>query len=196
MVWYEAEVRQLEDKLATMPPVIDRVVFYGSSSIRLWTTLTQDFPQINTVNLGFGGSTLAACAWFFERLLIPAAPKSIVLYAGDNDLGDGRHPEEVYLFFCAFANKMDKYLPDVPVSFLSIKTSPARWEIADQIRRTNELVKKEIEQRVNYQYVNMTTPLLNNDGLPRREFYEKDGLHLNPAGYQAWQKALQHALNF
>jgi lysophospholipase L1-like esterase len=191
MVWYEADVRELEVKLATTPLATNRVVFYGSSSIRLWTTLAQDFPQINTLNLGFGGSTLAACAWFFERLVVPVIPKSLVFYAGDNDLGDGRHPEEVYLFFCVFAEKMNKLLPGIPLSFLSVKVSPARWTIANKIQDTNKLIRTELDKMANCQYVDMTTPLLAADGKPRREFFEKDGLHLSPVGYRAWQQTLQ-----
>lgn len=196
MVWYEAEVRQLEIKLTTLPPTAERVVFYGSSSIRLWTTLAQDFPRQNTLNLGFGGSTLAACAWFFERLLVPATPQSIVFYAGDNDLGDGRHPEEVYLFFCAFIEKMEQWLPNVPLSFLSIKISPYRWAIADQIRHANELIRKEIAKNPDYQYVDMTMPLLGSNGQPRQELFEKDSLHLSPMGYQVWRQTLQKAQIF
>lgn len=196
MIWYEDDVRQLEVKLTSLPPTTDRVIFYGSSSIRLWTTLAQDFPQINTINLGFGGSTLAACAWFFERLIVPATPRSIVFYAGDNDLGDGRHPQEVYLFLCAFAEKMEKWLPDVPLSFLSIKISPARWTIADQIRLTNELINDEIKKKACCRYVDMTTPLLGSNGQPRRELFENDGLHLSSTGYQVWQQALQQARIF
>lgn len=191
MVWYEAEVRQLESKLITLPPASDRVVFYGSSSIRLWTTLAQDFPQINALNLGFGGSTLAACSWFFERLLLPANPKSVVFYAGDNDLGDGRHPEEVYLFFCTFADKMRHHFPSLPLFYLSIKISPARWGIVDRIRYTNYLIGKEVEKRQNAHYIDMTAPLLWPNGQPRRESFESDGLHLSPAGYQAWKRTLE-----
>ncbi len=52
------------------------------------------------INLGFGGSTLAACAWFFDPIVAPVShPQTLILYAGDNDLGDGRHPEEVLFFF-------------------------------------------------------------------------------------------------
>ncbi|MBN8826443.1 MULTISPECIES: GDSL-type esterase/lipase family protein [unclassified Spirosoma] len=194
MVWYEAEVRQLETKLMTLPPASDRVVFYGSSSIRLWTTLAQDFPQINSLNLGFGGSTLAACSWFFERLLLPAAPKAVLFYAGDNDLGDGRHPEEVYLFFCTFADKMQQHFPDLPLFFLSIKISPARWGIVDRIRYTNYLIGKEVEKRRNAHYIDMTAPLLWPNGQPRRESFENDGLHLSPAGYQAWKRTLEQQI--
>ena len=203
MLWYENDIHQLEAKLnaltissnktaingAVSNP--DRTVFYGSSSIRLWTTLATDFPTVNSLNLGFGGSTLAACTWFFERILVAAAPKSVVFYAGDNDLGDGRHPEEVYLFFCTFAQKMCRQLPGVPLSFLSVKISPARWDIAPKIRHTNELIAQEIAQFPDYQVIDTTTPLLDTAGRPRRELFEADGLHLSPAGYRVWQEVLQ-----
>ena len=45
-------------------------MFYGSSSIRLWDTLAEDIDP-GVVNLGFGGSTLQACDYFFERLVRP-----------------------------------------------------------------------------------------------------------------------------
>lgn len=195
MVWYEDDIRQLEVKLAALSDKTDKVVFYGSSSIRLWTTLASDFPEIGMLNLGFGGSTLAACAWFFERLIVPLAPKAVIFYAGDNDLGDGRHPEEVYLFFCAFAEKMNRLLPGVPLTFLSIKVSPARWNIAKDIQTTNKLIRTELDKMSNWRYVDMTTPLLAADGKPRREFFENDGLHLNPNGYRVWQQALQQKVS-
>lgn len=157
----------------------------------MWTTLAQDFPHLDTLNLGFGGSTLAACAWFFERLVVPTAPKSVVLYAGDNDLGDGRHLEEVYLFFCAFAEKMRRLLPGVPLYFLSVKVSPARWGIRDKIRLTNQLIRNELESYPDWQYIDTTSPLLEPDGRPRFGCFEPDGLHLNRVGYQSWTQAFQ-----
>lgn len=191
MTWYEDEIHQLEVKQHVQPVNTHPVVFYGSSSIRLWTSLATDFPDISLLNLGFGGSTLEACVWFFDRLLAPASPKSVVFYAGDNDLGDGRSPEDVARFFCAFARKMTQQLPGVPLSFLTIKISPARWNIAPRIRQTNELIAQEISNYLNFQIVDTTSPLLDSDGSPRREYFENDGLHLSPAGYRVWQQVLQ-----
>lgn len=191
MIWYEADVRPLEEKVKASTPSTEKTVFYGSSSIRLWTTLDQDFPHLDTLNLGFGGSTLAACTWFFERLVVPTLPKAIVFYAGDNDLGNGRHPEEIYQFFCAFAGKMRNLLPDVPLYFLSVKISLARWGIAEEIQYTNKLIRREMEQYPDWQYIDMTTPLLDQQGSPQREFFENDGLHLSPAGYQVWAQTFQ-----
>ncbi|GAB3999843.1 hypothetical protein GCM10028807_51210 [Spirosoma daeguense] len=191
MIWYENEVQQLEKNIHNTRAITGRTVFYGSSSIRLWSTLTSDFPDQSVLNLGFGGSTLAACGWFMERILIPVQPKAIVLYAGDNDLGDGRNPEEVYLLFIGFVARLRRFLPDVPLTFLSIKTSLARMSLVPQIQKTNHLISQEIAHMLNTQYLDVASALLGSDGKPRWECFEADGLHLSPTGYRAWQTVLQ-----
>ncbi len=191
MTWYEDEVQHLEKTILSNPDLLGRTVFYGSSSIRLWAELATDFPQQSVLNLGFGGSTLAACGWFMERVLIPAQPKTIIFYAGDNDLGDGRHPEEVDLLFVGFMARLRQYLPQVPLTFLSIKTSPARMPLALQIQKTNQLIFQEIAPMPHTRYLDVASALLGSDGNPRWECFETDGLHLSRTGYRAWQTVLQ-----
>ncbi|MBO0951748.1 GDSL-type esterase/lipase family protein [Fibrella forsythiae] len=188
MVLFEEEVRELERRISTYPR--GGTVFYGSSSMRLWDTLEQDFPEVQPINVGFGGSTLAACAWHFERLVVPAQPRALVLYAGDNDLAEGRQPEEVCLFFYALAEKIQHHLPNVPVTFLSIKPSPARWALVDQIRTTNILIAEAIEDMPTFQFVDATSVMLTKDGQPERDLYQMDGLHLSPIGYARWREQL------
>ncbi|MFD2147649.1 hypothetical protein [Mucilaginibacter antarcticus] len=98
MFWYEDDIKRLE-KLRTELSIEPETLFYGSSSIRLWSTLVEDLNDLKPINLGFGGSSLAACTWFFDRVMDGYQPKRLVVYAGDNDLGDGRHPEEIFIFF-------------------------------------------------------------------------------------------------
>ncbi len=188
MNWYEDEVGQLDKKLRNSSP--NSVIFYGSSTVRLWTGLEQDFPDVKPINAGFGGSTLAACAWFFERLIVPARPRTLVLYAGDNDLGDNRHPEEVYLSFCALAAKIQRDLPDTDVTFVSIKPSPSRWHIVEQIRAANRYIENEIKRLPRFSFVDLTPVMLTPDGKPRKELYQADGLHMNADGYALWRREL------
>jgi hypothetical protein len=121
--WYEAEVADLVGRWRRDPPVPGSVVFYGSSSIRLWETLAEDFPGLPVVNAGFGGSTLAACAHFFGRLIGPLQPRSLLLYAGDNDLGDGRSPQQVLASLRSLLGQFDTRFPGVRFGFLSIRQS-------------------------------------------------------------------------
>jgi hypothetical protein len=52
---FESEVTALEAKLSQSPIASSPIVFYGSSSIRLWKSLQQDFSGYAVLNCGFGG---------------------------------------------------------------------------------------------------------------------------------------------
>jgi lysophospholipase L1-like esterase len=190
MLWYEPEVQELERaslrrRNGNQPPV-----FYGSSSFRLWDTLAEDFdPRV--LNLGFGGSTLEACDYFFTRLVPPVHPRSLLLYAGDNDLGDGRRVEAVFDSFRSLADKVTAALGAIPFGFVSVKPSPARISIKDPIRRFNDLVRGEIESRQSGYYVDVFPAMVDRSGKPRNEFFLGDGLHLNRKGYRLWGRILQ-----
>ena len=195
MFWYEDDIKHLETERAalTYKPA---TLFYGSSSIRLWTTLKDDFKDLKPVNLGFGGSTLAACTWFFDRVMQGYKPERIIFYAGDNDLGDGRHPEEVYIFFQQFAERVKKTFGSIPCYFISLKPSIARREIINQFRFTNEIIATEIKNNhPDWRWIDVFTDMLTADGRPVDAYYAADGLHLSKQGYQLWAKKVKDALN-
>jgi hypothetical protein len=69
-------------------PAKGGIVFIGSSSVRRWD-LKKAFPDLPVVNRGFGGSVIADSIRYFDRIVTPLKPKTVVLYAGDNDIGRG-----------------------------------------------------------------------------------------------------------
>ena len=191
MYWYEDEIKQLEEKF--IPPKGDkmRVVFFGSSSIRMWETLETDFPEFDVINLAFGGSTLAACCWFFKRVIPLWKPDIFVLYAGDNDLGDGRHPEEVFLNFNYIMALLEEHCGHIPVALISIKQSISRLNIYDSIQFTNKIIREEIELKYPFcTYVDIIDAMKTN-GVINNTLFEPDGLHLSNKGYKVWKKELK-----
>ena len=190
MEWYEEEVHEIEQRRQKAPPPAGMAAFYGSSSMRLWENLEEDFSNYGVVNLAFGGSTMAACAWFFERLVVPCHPRAIICYAGDNDLGDGRSPEEVLASFRELLVKVDAHFPAIPFTILSIKASPSRWHLVDKIRYTNELMHREIERRDNGHFIDVFTAMLGSDGRPDDSLFLEDGLHVSRQGYMVWKRLL------
>ncbi len=195
--WYDEEVTAIERNRLAAPPPTGGVVFYGSSSIRLWESLADDFPGCGVVNAGFGGSTLAACSWFFTRLVVPLQPRSLVVYAGDNDLGDGQSPHDVLASYRHLIDQVDALLGPIRFGFIAIKPSPARWAILDRIRTTNELIRTEVSKRPQAEYVDVFPSMLNAAGQPRVELYAEDGLHLSAAGYRVWRQVVaEHASLF
>jgi lysophospholipase L1-like esterase len=186
--WYESDVRGLEKEAKRLAR--NAVIFYGSSSIRMWESLAADLASDRVVNRGFGGSTLEACVYFFERLVVPLRPCSLVLYAGDNDLGDGRSADQVLGFFRAFMAKFDALLPDRPFAFISIKPSLARAGLLDRIRKTNDLIRGELDKRGGGQFIDVFGAMLKADGTPRPNLFLEDGLHMSPAGYHVWTQQI------
>src|SRR4051794_85968 len=66
MSLFEDEFRAFALAEERNPLPRDPVLFYGSSSIRLWETLALDFPGLPVVNRAFGGSTLRECVAAME----------------------------------------------------------------------------------------------------------------------------------
>jgi lysophospholipase L1-like esterase len=190
MFWYEEEVKQLENKAILPKNNKKRVVFYGSSSFTLWKSIQKDFPQFDVINQAFGGSTLASCCWFFERIIPRCQPDIIVIYAGDNDLGDRRHPEEVFLNFQNMMQLINKHCGNIPVGFVSVKNSISRLHIFDSIKYTNKIIKAEIEKNhPNCTYLEINEAMFKN-GAINTSYFEADGLHLSKAGYTLWKKKI------
>ena len=125
---FESEVKALAASKLVNRNKLDEVVFYGSSSFRLWGSLNQDFPQVNCLNIAFGGSTIQDCIDYFDLLIARTNPKAIFFYAGDNDIGNGASSEEVMARFIELLDMIDAKFPNVPFTFLSIKPSPVRVE--------------------------------------------------------------------
>jgi lysophospholipase L1-like esterase len=195
MYWYEDEVKALE-KESLKTSYEPETIFYGSSSVRLWTTLDQDMAHLKPVNLGFGGSTLAACVWFFDRLMQPFNPKRLVVYAGDNDLGDGRSPEEVFLFFQDLVVKVQQRFGNtMPCYYVSLKPSPSRWQMADKFKYANNLIENEIiKQDGNWRFINIFKPMLDTTGVPDKQYFVEDGLHLSAKGYAVWTQVISSSI--
>ena len=91
---WESEIKAFEAADKTNPPPHGAVLFIGSSSIRQWKTLAEDFQEYKVINRGFGGSQIIDSVAFADRIIIPYKPRLILLYAGDNDIAAGKSPEQ------------------------------------------------------------------------------------------------------
>ena len=82
--FWEDEIVAFEAAGAEAPPEPGAIVFTGSSSIRLWSTLSADMAPMRVLNRGFGGAHMAHVVEFADRIVTPYAPRAVVVYAGDN----------------------------------------------------------------------------------------------------------------
>ncbi len=184
---FEKEIKAFEEADERQAPPQDGILFVGSSSIRLWKTLKEDFPGLPVINRGFGGSRTEHVTLHADRIVLPYRPRQIVFYSGDNDLNDGLAPARVRDDLAALLKKVHAALPQTRVVILAVKPSVARVKLLREQRETNRLFAELAAadpQRLTY--VDIFTPMLGPDGKPRPELYVKDNLHMNAAGYQLW----------
>ena len=183
---WEHDIQAFEAADKASPPPSNAVLFIGSSSIRMWTTLAQDFPNYRVINRGFGGSDLDDSTAFADRIVTPYHPVAIVLYAGDNDLQNGDTPEQVRDDFAAFVTKVRKDQPDLPIAFISIKPSIARLALLGNIQRANKLVRDWSMGQKGVAFLDVAPAMLDANGQPKPALFRDDGLHMNSAGYALW----------
>lgn len=183
---WEREIAAFEAADKTNPPPQGAILFVGSSSIRLWKTLAQDFPEHRVLNRGFGGSQIADSVHFADRIVFPYAPRLIVMYAGGNDLNAGKSPERVFADFQAFVARVRARLPAVRIAYISSAPNPARWAQVDRVRALNRAIEDFCRAGKNLAFIDVFPHMLGEDGQPRPEIFSDDRLHMNAQGYALW----------
>jgi lysophospholipase L1-like esterase len=192
-IW-DKEIDALTEIDSRQTPPEKAVLFVGSSSIRGWRSLRQNFPGLKFINRGFGGSRLEDTNYYFDRIVAPYNPRIIVLYAGENDVNDGIAPEKVADDYKKFANLVRQKLPKTRIIYISLKPSPSRWKLADKFRQTNALIKAEVARDKRAVFIDVWLAMLNEKGEPRPELFLGDMLHMKENGYEIWRGLLEKHL--
>ncbi len=189
-LWEKAIIGFEEKDKKNGMPAPGGILFVGSSSIVKWATLPEDFPGIPVINRGFGGSQIQDSTFYANRIITPYQPRTIVFYAGDNDIADKLTIEQVVGNFQTFVQKVRAVLPEVKILFLAIKPSPSRWHLESQMVAANKAIGDWMTTQKNMTLVDVHTPMLGEDGMPRPELYVSDRLHMNSEGYKIWTAIL------
>lgn len=181
----------VQDEL--FPPTECRTVFTGSSSIRFWLTLEEDFPDLAPLNRGFGGSEITHLIGYFDILLSRHQPREIIFYAGENDLNAGASPADLAARFDVFMDMKTERLGDAPVYFVSVKPSYARLGELGAQSAANALIEAYADTRDDLIYVDIVSPMM--DGEVPKQIFISDELHMNLDGYAIWTETLSDLLN-
>lgn len=170
------------------------IVFTGSSSIRLWTSLPQDFPDLPVLNLGFGGSIANDLSAHFNTLIARTKPRLVVTYTGGNDLNAKLSVDEAFADYIGFLERVHRELPQTRVLINSVKIAASRAAQIPQVHALNARLEAWAKTQDWARYIDTTSYLADEQGRPRAEFYRKDRLHLNDEGYRRWKSILEPVL--
>jgi len=173
----------------------DPIAFYGSSSFRIWTSMTEDLGSLDVINLGFGGGTFLSGIHYMDQLLTPLKPKRLVLYFGENDIAsDGLTARTTFEHFRDLRARISATLPQAEVFVLAIKHSPARWIYREEFDLFNRMGRDWCEAHDTTNWIDPSTGFIGENGLPMFRYYLPDLVHMNAAGYAVWSASVKRSL--
>jgi lysophospholipase L1-like esterase len=188
--FWEREVLEIEERNEEKNNI--DIVFYGSSSIRMWYTLSDDLSDYKLLNHGFGGSKLNDAIYFYDRLIKPYNPRLVVCYSGTNDIqSDEKHIHHARHVFKQFKKLYKKHLETCgsPMIYIAITPTPSRKSYMKQVFKANQLIKNYALKKDQLYILDVSREFLT-DGEPNETLFVGDGLHLNNNGYEIWRKAI------
>ena len=187
---FESEIVQLEKRVIEKKNLDNLVVFYGSSTIRLWSSLEMDFPGVNTLNLGFGGAYINSLSQHFERLFTFESPKVVVLYLGGNDLSLGWAVVKIVDKIKTLIEKIHRKFPTTTIINLSIKPSLERVDQMEKILGINSEMAVFAKKTTFLKQIDFFDALMQGK-IVNPYFFLQDGLHLNMHGYKVLKNHLK-----
>ena len=193
---YEDQIKGLDEKaVADTLSEVD-VVFFGSSSIRLWKGLEEMMYPLSVVNRGYGGATLRDIHYNYKRVMAHYRPKAFVIFCdndiagNDNDLTAGGVLDHYRMLFL----RLGQDYPGTPVFFLSWKYSELRAGLREKQKMVNRLIEEYASISPQVTFVDVNSLLLNEDGSVNSSLFESDNLHINREGYLLWTSLLKPQL--
>jgi lysophospholipase L1-like esterase len=174
------------------PPTPCQVLFVGSSSFAAWKSLQKDMAPLRVVNRGFGSLQIEHVNRWFAQIVAPYRPNAIVFYAGENDIDAGKPIERVLADFDTFMKLKDDALGNVPVYFISLKPSKARFDEIERQSAVNRAIRAQSDARDDLYYIDVAESMLQ-DGKPK-DLFLGDNLHMTPQGYAIWTAAVRAAI--
>ena len=190
---FSFEIKNLLSKVEENKKMEAPIIFYGSSTIRLWKSLNEDFKDVDVINLGFGGAYIDSLSKNFNLLINFLNPKAIVIYLGGNDLNLSLSPEEVIFKIKKFVEKINEKYPNTNIGYITIKPSVERKNKLSDIKKINKGVKLIANDFPNLVYIDVYNKLLVK-GKVTSKFLLQDGLHLNKEGYKVLTRAVKEKI--
>ncbi len=183
---FEAEVRLLGARLDSLGWNPGGTVVTGSSTIKLWQSLSEISSGETVLNTGFGGSKAADLERYLFPLVLKFDPKRVFIYEGDNDLWADIPAHEILTSLKQIVARVHLVDPGTEIILIGAKPSPSRWKKKEAYLAFNHLLKEYCDRVEQVAYLDTWKALTDAQGNPRPELYLQDQLHLNSDGYLIW----------
>lgn len=176
-------------------PSPGQIVVTGSSSIRIWRSMSKDLKPAPIIARGVSGTTMKDLAHYLDELVLQYRPKAVVIYQGDNDTAmESVSVEQIMATFEEIVARIQAALPSAEIYIMSVKPSLARWSVWSKSVALNRRFAARAETLDQLHYIDIATRMLTADGRPRSDLFVDDGLHMNAQGYRMWSSVLRPIL--
>jgi hypothetical protein len=193
---WEDDIQKFEqlDKIQKYPQ--DAILFAGSSSIKIWTTLEIDMSPYPVIQRGYGGAKLSDFVVYADRIFAPHPCRAIVIFIANDITGSesDKSPKEVAALFRYVLKTIRKSHPDTPVFWIAVTPTAARWSVWNEIQKANNRIKDICVHNSNTWFISTDFAFLDENGKPRTELFVEDKLHLNEKGYAIWTDIIKKEL--
>ncbi|MEB2783891.1 GDSL-type esterase/lipase family protein [Algoriphagus persicinus] len=164
------------------------VVFTGSSSVRMWKNLQDQFPDVAIINSAFGGSRADQLLLHLDKTVLRFEPSKVFIYEGDNDINSGHEISEIMNNLDELVTQIHTKYPNTIVNLIAAKPSPSRWEKKVSYLALNDLIRQYATTHDNVNIVNVWDIMLDKTGKPKADIFIEDKLHMNDKGYVLWKE--------
>lgn len=191
-IHYKNRLAEIDTLLSSLPAEA------ASNLVLLGDSLSERHPAAHlrgrrVVNMGISGDQGDHPeAGMLRRvpMVARAHPAEVFVLVGINDLNNGKAPEEVARDQGRVIENLEQVVPQARLFIQSVL--PTRGEFRHLLSgtiRTNQLLRPLVENR-GHTYVDLASEMRDADGQLREELTD-DGVHLSPAGYDAWTALIE-----
>jgi lysophospholipase L1-like esterase len=181
------------------------VIFLGDSITQGWEgagkkAWAETFAPMKAVNLGIGGDRTGHVLWRITegKELVPLKPKAAVIMIGTNNTGV-HSAEQIAGGIKAIIDELRKQKPEMKILLLGVfprgggvkkeDTVAPPEKLNPKIKQINDLISKYADGKMVF-YKDIGKEFLNAEGGLEKKVMP-DLLHLSPAGYEIWAKAIK-----
>ena len=184
------------------------IMFYGDSAFTRWKTMEQDIRHKDgsqaVVNHGFGGSTSEELLYYYDRLVKPWKPQTLVVNAFSNDRDVAYTPDEIMTLQARLLEWARKDFPGIRFYLCEVRplqlgiAEKAVWHLQWQRHQLdyNKLLAQycaEHEDCTLVSYINHPLFFDNPENIGdyykiRTDVFLSDQVHYNETGYEMFKE--------
>lgn len=190
---YDGDIGRWVAQDTLQPHEPGAILFAGSSSIRRWERLAEDFADYRVIQRGFGGSQFEDLTRHIDDLVLRHHPGAIVVWEGTNDIASGETGDEVFADYQQFVRRVRAELPDVPIFYVGIMPTPGRFHLEAENAIANRKIAGFADEHQGLFYIDIPSAFhaLNPPEDAGFTSLFVDSIHMGQSGYNIWTQVIR-----